>query len=100
MGDSVIAAQLYTLRDFTKTVEDIRSTFARVRELGYEAVQVSGMGAIEPGQLKRIAEESELKIIATHISYQRIVEDVEASHRRTQDVGMSSRGDRWTARRV
>jgi len=78
MGDSVIAAQLYTLREFTKTVEDIRSTFARVRELGYEAVQVSGMGAIEPEQLKRIAEESELKIIATHISYQRIVEEVEA----------------------
>ena len=44
MDQSVIAAQLYTLREFTKNVEDIRSTFARVRALGYEAVQVSGMG--------------------------------------------------------
>ena len=58
MTDSVLAAQLYTLRDFTKTVEDIRATFARVRSLGYEAVQVSGMGAIEPEQLRDIAEET------------------------------------------
>lgn len=78
MSDSVIAAQLYTLREFTKTVDDIRSTFDRVRSLGYEAVQVSGMGPIEPEQLKRIADASELKIIATHIPYLRIVEEVEA----------------------
>ena len=77
MDQSVIAAQLYTLREFTKNVEDIRSTFARVRVLGYEAVQVSGMGPIEPEELKHIAEDSELKIIATHIPYQRIVDEVE-----------------------
>ena len=77
MIQSVIAAQLYTLREFTKNVEDIRSTFARVRALGYEAVQVSGMGPIKPEELKRIAEENELRIIATHIPYQRIVDEVE-----------------------
>lgn len=78
MTDSVLAAQLYTLRDFTKTVEDIRATFARVRSLGYEAVQVSGMGAIEPEQLRDIAEETQLRIIATHIPYGRIVDEVDA----------------------
>ena len=77
MVQSVIAAQLYTLREFTKNVEDIRSTFVRVRGLGYEAVQVSGMGPIEPEELKHIAEDSELRIIATHIPYQRIVDEVE-----------------------
>ena len=77
MVQSAIAAQLFTLREFTKNVEDIRSTFARVRALGYEAVQASGMGPIKPEQLMHIAEESELKIIATHIPYQRIVDEVE-----------------------
>ena len=66
------------LRDFTKTVDDIRATFARVRSLGYEAVQVSGMGAIEPEQLRDIAEETQLRIIATHIPYGRIVDEVDA----------------------
>ena len=77
MVQSVVAAQLFTLREFTKNVEDIRSTFATVRALGYEAVQVSGMGPIEPEELRQIAEESEIKIIATHIPYQRIVDEVE-----------------------
>ena len=77
MVQSVVAAQLFTLREFTKNVEDIRSTFARVRALGYEAVQVSGMGPIKPEELRQIAEESEIKIIATHIPYQRIVDEVE-----------------------
>ena len=77
MADSVLAAQLYTLRDFTKTVEDIRTTFARVRSLGFEAVQVSGMGPIDPEELRDIAAENELKIIATHIGYGRIVDSVD-----------------------
>ncbi len=75
MTDSVVAAQLYTLRDFTKTPSDIRDTFNKVAELGYGAVQVSGMGPIEPEALKEIAGESGLKIIATHISYQRICDE-------------------------
>lgn len=75
MANSAIAAQLYTLREFTKTPVDIRDTFNKVSDLGYEAVQVSGMGPIEPEALKEIADESGLKIIATHIGYQRICEE-------------------------
>jgi len=78
MADSAIGAQLYTLREFTKTPADIRTTFARVRDLGYEAVQVSGTGQIEPEELKQIADETEVKIVATHISYERIVKEPQA----------------------
>ncbi len=75
MADSVIAAQLYTLREFTQTPGDIRKTFKNVSELGYEAVQVSGMGSIEAEELKKITDGEGLKIIATHISYDSIVND-------------------------
>lgn len=78
MAESVIAAQLYTLREFTKTLEDIRKTFKKVSELGYEAVQVSGMGPIEPDELKKIAEGEGLRIIATHIAYDSIVDEPQA----------------------
>ena len=36
-----IAAQLYTVREFTKTETDIVETMKKVRGLGYEAVQCS-----------------------------------------------------------
>ncbi len=78
MSDSVIAAQLYTLREFTQTPEDIRATFHKVSQLGYEAVQVSGMGPIEARELKEIADTNGLKIVATHIAYQRICDEPQA----------------------
>ncbi len=78
MSASVIGAQLYTLRDFLKTPDDIRTTFARVRDMGYEAVQCSGLGPIGAPELKQVADDAGLKIVATHIGFDRIRDDPQA----------------------
>jgi sugar phosphate isomerase/epimerase len=78
MPASAIAAQLYTLRDFLKTPADIAASLKKVRQLGYEAVQVSGLGPIEPAQLKEAADQAELRIIATHIGFERIRKEPQA----------------------
>lgn len=75
---SNIAAQLYTLRDFTKTPADIASTFARVRKIGYTAVQVSGMGPIEPKELAKILLNEGLTCCATHNSRERLRDHTQA----------------------
>ena len=41
MTNSVIAAQLYTVREFTKTPEAIREAFRKIRANGYEAAHNS-----------------------------------------------------------
>lgn len=41
MKQSNIAAQLYSFRDFIKTPAGVRDTLRRLREIGYEAVQLS-----------------------------------------------------------
>ncbi|MCL2741872.1 MAG: sugar phosphate isomerase/epimerase [Oscillospiraceae bacterium] len=69
MDKRKIAAQLYTVREFTKTPKGVAETFAKVRDLGYKAVQVSGMGPIDPMELKKIADGNGLRICATHIGY-------------------------------
>ncbi len=76
MEKNTIAAQLYTLRDFLKTPDDILETLKRVKKIGYNAVQVSGMGPIEPLRLKKITDEIGLKICATHISFERLKDDI------------------------
>lgn len=84
MAGSVIGAQLYTVRDFVKTPAEVKTAFARLQEIGYEAVQVSGVGPIEPAHLRDLADAHGLKIVATHIGYEQIVEDpqrVIAEHR-------------------
>jgi sugar phosphate isomerase/epimerase len=77
MADSVIAAQLYTLREFLKTPEEIVQTMKKVRKIGYEAVQLSGLGTIDPGQLKEIVDSEGLTVCATHISFQRLCDELE-----------------------
>ena len=46
MKRSQVAAQLYTIRDHLKTPQDTAKSMRKIRSIGYEAVQVSGMGPI------------------------------------------------------
>lgn len=78
MDKKTIAAQLYTLRDFLKTREDIDKTMRKVKEMGYCAVQLSGLGQVEPFFLHELMIELELKICATHVSYERLTNDIKA----------------------
>jgi sugar phosphate isomerase/epimerase len=78
MANTVIAAQLYTVRDFTKTPADVAETFRKLHAMGYRAVQVSGMGPIDPAELKKIADTYEMQICATHISFERMCRETQA----------------------
>lgn len=73
----MIAAQLYTLRDYLKTPDAIESTLKKVREIGYEAVQLSALGPIETNRLKEILDENGLTVCATHIGWDRLRNDVQ-----------------------
>lgn len=77
MGDSRIAAQLYTVRDYTKTPEGIASTLKRVREIGYEVVQLSGLGPIDVKELKGILDGEGLKVCITHIGFDALKNDLQ-----------------------
>jgi Sugar phosphate isomerases/epimerases len=76
-GNISVAAQLYTIRNFLKTPEEIKTALKNVKKIGYDAVQVSGMGAISPEGLKEIADGIGLKICATHIPFERLKNDID-----------------------
>jgi sugar phosphate isomerase/epimerase len=69
-----IALQLWTLRDHLKTEDDVARTFTRVREIGYEHVQLSGLGPIAAARVKQLADAAGLGICATHEDGREIVE--------------------------
>jgi sugar phosphate isomerase/epimerase len=75
---SQIAAQLYTLRDFTKTRKDIISTLTKVKKLGYDAVQLSALGKIDPRELANILKNEGLACSATHVSLERMRDETAA----------------------
>ena len=69
---TTIAAQMYTLREFTKTPADIAATLRKVKKLGYDAVQVSAFGKIDPKELAGILSGEGLTCCATHVSLEQL----------------------------
>jgi sugar phosphate isomerase/epimerase len=75
---SQIAAQMYNLRDFTKTPKDIASTLARVKKMGYDAVQLSALGKIDSKELAKILQTEGLTCCATHVAPERLRDEPNA----------------------
>ncbi len=78
MTNSVLAAQLYTVREFTQTPEGVAETFKKVRAIGYEAVQVSAFGPVDPKDVKQMLDDNGLVCCITHIGYDRLKDDLPA----------------------
>ncbi|WMJ23260.1 sugar phosphate isomerase/epimerase [Paludicola sp. MB14-C6] len=72
-----IGAQLYTIRDYIQTVDDVSKSFKKIADIGYQAVQVSGIGPIKPEELRDIAKENGLEIVITHINPERVLNETE-----------------------
>lgn len=74
-----LAAQLYTVREFTQTVADLGRTLERVREIGYTAVQVSAIGPRIPHtEVKRLVDANGLTICNTHVGFEVLRGDLTA----------------------
>lgn len=78
MDKNSIAAQLYTVSDYCNTPDEIFDTLRKVKAIGYDAVQASGLGPVEPARLKEMADAVGLKICATHTPYERLLHDIDA----------------------
>ncbi len=77
MSQSKIAVNLYTCRDFTQTPGDIADTLHQVKTIGYDYVQVSGLGPVDPQEVKRMLEAEGLGVCATHVAYERLQKEID-----------------------
>lgn len=64
---ALIAAQMYTLRDACKTPAEIATACAKVKKMGYDGIQISGIGKIEAAEMKKILDGEGLQCAATHV---------------------------------
>ncbi len=78
MTKSVIAAQLYTLRDHCKTAADLAASLKKVRKIGYEAVQISGIGPIDAKDVAGILQDEQLECCITHIGLDQMRKEFDA----------------------
>lgn len=79
-----LAAQLYTIRQCMKTPEEMAVSLKKIRDIGWEAVQLSGHGPIAPQELRQLLDDADLKVCATHTSFEQMrdqMQDVMEEHR-------------------
>jgi len=77
MSKHVLGAQLFTVKDFTKTIPDIAKTFKKVADIGYTAVQISGFGPVDPKEVSKICDDSGLTVAATHVGWERFLNELD-----------------------
>lgn len=62
-----VAAQMFGMREFIKTPEDMAKSLVRVKKAGYDFVQISGFGPIEAAELKKICDGAGVQPIGAHV---------------------------------
>lgn len=78
MAKGIAGAQLYTVRQFTRTLDDLKVTLKKVADAGYTAVQISAFGPIDPKDVARLMEDNGLTVAATHVGWDRFLNDLDA----------------------
>jgi len=88
MLESQLAVQLYTIRDFLKTEKELAESLAKLRAIGYRAVQLSAVGAMDvpeggtplvsAARGRQLLDDNGLRCIATHRSWKDLRENTQA----------------------
>ena len=63
------SAQLYSIREHTQTAADLARSLKRLKQDGWPAVQVSSIGPIPDGEIRRMLDDNDLTCVSSHISY-------------------------------
>ena len=77
MKEHVVAAQMYTVREFCKDLEGVRSSMEKVAKIGYTAVQISGFGDVSAQDVGQIAKDNGLTIASSHMNWERFRDDLD-----------------------
>ncbi len=77
MLEHVVAAQLYTVREFTQTIDGVADSLRKVADIGYTAVQISGFGPVDYRQVAQLVADNGLTVASTHVSWERFLNDLD-----------------------
>ena len=68
-----IGVQMFTLRRWTQTIEELREALARVKEIGYDTIQASAFGPMPVDEVAKAVADAGLTVGATHTPWPRLL---------------------------
>lgn len=72
-----IGAQLYSLKDFIQTENDMEFTFDKLAKMNCEVAQLSGLNAYDPKKVREIADKNGIQIVLTHTDQGKVLNDID-----------------------
>ncbi|MFB3787508.1 MAG: sugar phosphate isomerase/epimerase family protein [bacterium] len=86
-GGSRIGMILYTIRDFLKTPDDIARSLAKVKQIGYDNIELAGLGPIDNARLARIVKDNALTVISAHASWDGLTKEIQKEIDQYKELG-------------
>jgi len=80
-----VAIQLYTLRD--ELEKDFVGTLEKVAKIGYEGVEFAGYGNLTAKEMKTLLHKLNLKVAGSHVSYERLQNNLEEEIAYNLEIG-------------
>jgi len=75
----ILGAQLYTIREFTKTPECFDESMSKIAQMGYNFVQISAIGqTVTPEVVSEVCNKYNLGAVITHTNPGRILNETQA----------------------
>jgi sugar phosphate isomerase/epimerase len=87
MKVSQVAAQLYTVRDHLKTKDDFAASLKKIRKIGYQAVELAGLGPLSEAELAKMLAGEGLTCCAAHENGAEIIANPGAVVERMKKLG-------------
>jgi sugar phosphate isomerase/epimerase len=72
-----LGAQLYTIREFTQTLENIDRSLERIASIGYTAIQISAFGPVDPREVAKLVQLNGLTVAGTHMGWDRFLNSID-----------------------
>ncbi|MBI4977488.1 MAG: TIM barrel protein [Spirochaetes bacterium] len=92
-----IALQLYTMRDHTKTIEDFDKTMARLKEIGYQAIELAGLWEFDDNAMKASLDKHGITVISTHLGLDNLTKSYDRTLARMKTLGFEHAVVAWSA---
>lgn len=86
-----IGVQLYTIRDFMNNEEDIKTSFEKLKKMGFDEVQTAGC-AVPFDVFGKRAKEAGLTIVGTHDDFGMMCDNPEKAMKLHDDLGTKLMG--------
>jgi sugar phosphate isomerase/epimerase len=80
-----VAVQIYSVREDAE--KDFRGTIQKIKEIGYDAVELAGLYGMDPSEVRAVLDEFELPAISAHVPIVELIQDLEGTLDKYLTVG-------------